>query len=211
MATLHILGHDDEPVPHRFSRQDRETPHLALVLPGLGYTCDMPLLYYTARQLRDLGADVLQVDYDYRRPASRALSDDEQTGRLLADATAAWRAGRAERAYEQVTLVGKSLGTLALAHLLAHERGGGQVRAIWFTPLWHEASVREQLLGARRPALVVIGTADPAYEAATAQAVRGEILVIEGAGHSLDIPGEVVRSVQALERVVRAVHAFLAR
>jgi len=54
-TTLPIRGYRDEAVPNHFQRQDDATDHLALVLPGFGYTCDMPLLYYTVGHLLDRG------------------------------------------------------------------------------------------------------------------------------------------------------------
>lgn len=36
-------------IPNTFLRQDVDTDHLAMVLPGLNYTCDMPLLFYAAQ------------------------------------------------------------------------------------------------------------------------------------------------------------------
>ena len=213
-VTISIRGYRDVPVPQRFLRQDHETSHLAMVLPGFGYTCDMPLLYYSVSHLLDLGADVLQVEYAYnQQPEYRALTADERTRWLLADVTAACRAGFTQRAYRRITLIGKSLGTRAMAHLLATEDALRQARAVWFTPLLQEDRVREHLLGAPQPALVVIGTADPHYDPATLAtvqaAIQGEVLVVEDAEHALEIPGDVVRSVRALERVMRAVQRFV--
>ena len=48
---LSILGHHGVPVPHTFYRQDDDTEHLAMILPGLGYSCDMPL--WTRRRRRN--------------------------------------------------------------------------------------------------------------------------------------------------------------
>src|SRR5579884_1063750 len=108
--TLDIRGYRDEPVPHTFWRQDEQARHVAILLPGVGYTCDMPLLYYPARLLLALGADVLRVEYVYgRRPDFAALSDAAQGRWLFADVAAACRAVQGGHSYEQVTLVGKSL------------------------------------------------------------------------------------------------------
>lgn len=213
-VTLPVRGYRDVPVPHRFFRQERETRHLGLLLPGLGYSCDMPLLYFSASHLLDLGADVLLVEYAYsRQPEYQALAPDERTRWLLADATAACRAGLAQRDYRQVTLVGKSLGTRAMPHLLATEDGLRQACTVWFTPLLQEAGVREYLLRAPRPALVAIGTVDPHYDPATLAAVRaaiqGEVVVVAEAEHALEVAGDVVRSVGALEQVMRAVQRFV--
>jgi hypothetical protein len=36
-------------IPNTFLRQETDTDHLALILPGLNYSCDMPLLYYSTQ------------------------------------------------------------------------------------------------------------------------------------------------------------------
>jgi hypothetical protein len=65
------------------------------------------------------GADVLCVEYDYYcKPAFRQASGAERDRWLFADATAALEAGLAQRTYEQIVLVGKSLDTLAMGHLI---------------------------------------------------------------------------------------------
>ncbi len=217
MATgksLAIEGYRGEPVPNTFLRQQGETVRLAILLPGLGYTCDMPLFYYAVKLLTAGGADLLAVEYAYNRRADfRDLPQSEQRRWLLADATAAYRAGLAQRAYEDVTLIGKSLGTLAMPHLLATADAFESVRAVWFTPLLSEDSVRQQLLGGREPKLVVIGIADPYYDPATLAGIQSatgrEVLVVEDADHSLQVPGDVVRSVQALEQAMRGVQRLI--
>jgi len=74
-----MTSDDDHPIPdNTFFWQEENTDHLALILPGLNYTCDMPLLYYTAQFLIADGADVLQVKYDYTQtPQSKTQSLDE--------------------------------------------------------------------------------------------------------------------------------------
>ena len=74
-TSLTINGYHGESVPNHLHRQETETDHLALVLPGFGYSCDMPLLYFTVNHLLEGGADVLQVEYQYNeRPDYRSLS-----------------------------------------------------------------------------------------------------------------------------------------
>jgi len=213
-TTLPIRGYRDEPVPNRFHRQDAETDHVALVLPGFGYSCDMPLLYFAVSHLLDRGADVLQVEYDYSRRADYRTHDpDERLRWLLADVTAAWRVALSQRPYQRFTLIGLSLGTRALPALLANEPRLRDARTIWFSPVWHEDAVGAHLHRGAHPALVVIGTADPAYDEALVASLRAgdgcEVLVVPDADHGgLEVPGDVVRSVQAVERAIRAVQRF---
>jgi len=71
ILSIPISGYNSTTVPNRFFQQTGAARTLAVVLPGLNYTCDMPLLYYPSRLLVEHGADVLQVQADYTlRPSS---------------------------------------------------------------------------------------------------------------------------------------------
>ncbi len=214
MESLNILGYRGEPVPHTFFRQETEVIHLAILLPGWNYTCDMPLLYYPLRLLVSSGADVLRVEYAYNvRPGFSQLSRAEQLNWLWADCGAACSAALAQRPYQQVTLVGKSLGTLAMGQLLTTDTRLARARAVWLTPLLRDDGLRAQIRSWGQPSLFVIGTADPNYDpdylAEVKEATRGEVVVIDGADHSLEINGDVLQSLRFLEEVMRAVQAFV--
>ncbi len=214
--TLEIAGYQDEPVANTFFQQEDETQHLAILLPGAGYTAHMPLIYYPMRLLLALGADVLRVEYLYLGRADyAALPPAERVRWLFADVTAAYRSAVAQGPYQQVTLVGKSLGTLAMGHLLITEGELPPAQAVWLTPLLWNDRLRAQIQQARPRSLFAIGTADPhyneAYLAELQAATHGDAVVIDGANHSLEIEGDVMQSLRALEQVMRAVQAFLER
>jgi predicted alpha/beta-hydrolase family hydrolase len=212
--TLSINGYLDQAVPHTFFKQEDETRHLAILLPGAGYTAHMPLLYYPMRLLLEMGADVLRVEYAYMgRAEYEALSPAERVRWVFADVTAACRTGLEQRVYQQVTLVGKSLGTMAMGYLLTTEATLAQAQAIWLTPLLWNDLLRAQIRQAKPRSLFVTGTADPHYSAehlAELQAATaGEAVVIEGANHSLEISGNLFASLQGMEQVIRALRGFL--
>jgi predicted alpha/beta-hydrolase family hydrolase len=123
-------------VPNRFLHTKGASDQLAVLLPGLGYTLDMPLFYYAENLLQERGWHVLRVEYAYNtRPEFQTLPKLERDRWILADTTAAWRAGLSQRTYERVVLIGKSLGTLAMGHLLTLADLPPNVGAVWLTPL----------------------------------------------------------------------------
>jgi hypothetical protein len=214
LERLDVIGYHDESVPHTFFRQEDETDHLAILVPGGRYTAHMPLLYYPMRLLLTLGADALRIEYAYMdRAEYQALPPAERMRWLFTDVTAASRAALAQRPYHQVTLVGKSLGTLAMGHLLTTENALQKAQAIWLTPLLWNDLWRSQVQRARPRSLFASGTADPHYDAAhlaeLQAATDGQAVLVEGANHSLEIEGDVMASLQALEQVVQAVQTFL--
>jgi hypothetical protein len=213
-TTLDIRGHRGQAVPNTFFAQESETHHLALVFPGLGYTAHMPVLYYPRRLLLERGADALLVEYDYRgRVDFRMPRDAERDHWFFDDVAAACAAGLKQRSYSRVTLVGKSLGTLAMGYLLAEEARLSRARCVWLTPLLRDDWLRAQMRRARGHSLVVIGTADSHYDLAYFEEVRlasgGESVVVQGADHSLEIEGDTVGSIRAMEQTVRMMQQFL--
>ena len=214
-TTLDIVGHRGLQVPNRLLRPHAAIDHLVVLLPGYGYTCDMPLFYYAENWALEVGADVLRVEYAYSRMPDYAVAPEpEQRRWLLTDAESAMGAALAEHPYRGVTLVGKSLGTAAVAHLLADGPAAPASRsAAWLTPMLAEATVRDGLLAFAGPSLVVIGTADPHHDPALfadlAARPGTDAVVVDGADHGLDIPGDPVASVQALGRYVAALVRFL--
>ena len=100
-----------------------------------------------------------------------------------------------------------------MGHLLTVEDLFGHARAIWLTPVLRSDGLRAQIKQWGQRSLFVIGTADPHYNEVFLDEIReatgGEILVIEGANHSLEIGGDVLKSLEAMEKVVRAIRAFV--
>ena len=214
-TTLTIQGYRGEAVPNRFQRPEGAIDHLAVLLPGFGYTLDMPLFYYAEHLLLERGWDVLRVEYAYNtRPEFQTLPEPERNRWLLADTTAAWRAGLGQRTYERVVLIGKSLGTLAMGHLLTMADLPPAAGAVWLTPLLTKERLRQQISQYGGPSLFVIGTADPHFEPVVLEqmqvATTGEAVVVNNADHGMDIPGDPIASVRGVERVVEALGRFLA-
>jgi predicted alpha/beta hydrolase len=213
-TTLDIRGHRGQAVPNTFFAQDSETHHLAIVFPGLGYTAHMPVLYYPRSLLLERGADALLVEYDYRgRVDFRMPRDPERDRWFFEDVAAACAAGLGQRPYSEITLVGKSLGTLAMGYLLTEDARLSRARCVWLTPLLRNDRLRAQIRRARGHSLFVIGTADSHYDPAYLEEVRlasgGGSVVIQGADHSVEIEGDTIGSICAVEQIIRAMQPFL--
>ena len=181
-----------------------------VLLPGMRYGTQAPLLWYARAAARAQGWSALEV--------VDALPDDEEPF--------AWARDRAERALDAVpgaggtggaagaggdgvavVVVGKSLASGAAGVVADRE-----LPAVWLTPLVREAPVAAGLLRATAPALLVGGGADPSWEAGVVPAVAGlEVLELPGLDHSLEAPGDVAASLRALGTVTDAVAGFLAR
>lgn len=215
---LTINGYGDQPVPNQFLRQRDETTTLAVLLPGQGYTADMPLFYYSEWIALEQGWDLLRVDYDYPALAYDASLDvrnqrlGERKQQLHTDVDAAFGAGLKQRSYETVVLIGKSLGTRAMAYLLSQQITQN-VWNIWLTPLIHEPEVREKIERYPGRTFVAIGDKDHFYDReylAELDASNGvDLVIVDGADHSMDISGDIFGSITEMGRLMSRLDAFL--
>ncbi len=208
---LDIFGYHQEPVPHTFFQQSQASSHVGIVFAGQNLTCQHPTLYYPTRELLLREADTLLVDYCLR-PAFSTFSGEQIKACVEADTIAAYQALFRERTYQQVTLIGKSLGTLAMGYLLLTVPQMPQVRAIWLTPLLKRLELRTQIQQVHPRSLFIIGTEDPHYDAAQLrelkQVTQGETLVIEGADHLLEVPGGIIPSLHVMEQIMQTIQRF---
>ncbi len=210
---IELLGYRNQPIPNTFIRSEKETKKLAIIFPGLGYTCAMPLLYYTAAILKGLGFDVLLVEYKYLRSFA-ALSEAEQRECISSDAKAAYETAISQRRYHEVVLVGKSIGTLAMSCALENQTIPLNTKLIWFTPLLKDEYVYANIKACKLKSLFLIGSEDPHFTAEAAKSLAGmkqnKVIVVEDANHSLEVEGkDVAHNISMLHTIVKHVADFL--
>jgi len=212
IGNLVIAGQRGEPVPNRFLRQAGAANELAVILPGLNYTCDMPLLYYPTRLLMERGADVLQLHADYTAPAFQSRSRLEQVAQLGQEAREAIKAGWAQRAYSRLVLIGKSIGTLGLAYLVTQASYAGAT-TIWLTPLLRQPWLVQSAMQCSGPALFVAGGGDATYDPVALNMIQdanhAQALILEQANHSLEIPGDPSGSIRLMGKIIDVMGRFL--
>ncbi|WP_432545707.1 alpha/beta hydrolase [Kineococcus sp. SYSU DK004] len=161
----------------------------ATVLPGRGYTCDGPLLHHLRLLLRQRGWTVRTVRWTTPPTPQELLG-------LAPDLLDGVRA-------RTHLVVAKSLSTRLLP--AAVERG---LPGVWLTPLLREPGVRGAARSAA-PALLVGGSADPHWDGDAARRSGRRVLEVEGADHSVEVPGDAAATARALRAVVAAAAGFL--
>jgi hypothetical protein len=167
-----------------------------VVLPGVRYFSQAPLLWFASEAAQARGWSVLEL-------SERAPGDQEPF---------AWMRDRAERAIDAasadtVAVIGKSLGSAA-APLVA-ERA---LPAVWLTPLLIRPDVVSALASSSAPALLVGSTADPTWS--DGEQPRGdsiEVVEFDGLDHSLQVEGDPLASLDVLRQVTERIGDFLAR
>ena len=212
LHSLDIAGYKNQPVPNTLFVQPGPTRHLGIILPGYRYPVEMPPLYYAGRVLLDQGADLLRVEYAYFRTDFLEHPEVEQDRWIAEDVFAACEAALSRRSYEKITLVGKSIGTIAMGHLLA-DAVFQQATCIWLTPLLTVVWLCSRIEQAHPRSLFVLGTADTFYQQDILRQLEhvtsGRSLLIEGANHALEMPGNVPKSLIVLDQIVQALQEFL--
>lgn len=188
-----------------FITQDSPSEKLLIMLPGRGYTCDHPVLYYLRRAAVQQGYDVLSVQYGFQ--TSGVDLNAENVAYLQHDVHQA--AGQAlARGYKRVCVAGKSLGT-PLAAELARSRTQEAVSLLLLTPIGGAM----QGLGSI-PTLAIIGTADALYNAEEVAAYQNHPTirwkVFDDLNHSLEVPHDWEASLAVLSEVIRACADFIA-
>jgi len=211
MEELELHGHGGMPLPCVLHG---EAEPCALVLPGagrsenrVGGTPARPDLHLVRALLQEQGRSVLEVWWD------TATLDREQPDAWLLDNARAALEGVRARGREPALLVGRSLGTMALAALRASEPELARLPSVWVAPLLHREIVRESLLhgGGRR--FVLCGERDEAYDPGVATLLhrRGaDVVVLEHADHGLDC-GDAPATARALAGALERLRDFLDR
>ncbi|MHA2397235.1 MAG: hypothetical protein ACXAC0_11075 [Candidatus Thorarchaeota archaeon] len=162
---LTIKGYNGRSLKNTLFRHSTDTQKVAIIFPGLAYNSQMPLLHYTIETIIDSGLNVLTVDYDYsNNPEFLNQSQTVRSDWLIEDVEAALKVITDEENQEVVCLVGKSLGTLALGHLLETREDLRDAKTIWLTPLIKNPELLEQMLAYMKDAILVIGAKDPHYD-----------------------------------------------
>lgn len=211
---LDIKGYSGKKLKNNFFRQLDETRKIALVFPGLAYNSTMPLLHYSIQSILATGINVLTVDYDYsNNPKFLKQSLRNRSDWLTGDVEAALKFVTKEENQKVVCLTGKSLGTLALGHLLEKHENLRDAKTIWLTPLIKNPELMEQMLSYMKDAIMVIGTSDSQYDIEIIDRLNANTLlggiVVDGADHSLEIQGDVTKSLRVLMQIVTIIQQFL--
>ncbi|MEV1288333.1 alpha/beta hydrolase [Micromonospora sp. NPDC049679] len=165
----------------------------AVLIPGRGYTVREPLFAYVAELLRRRRLHAHGIEWEVPQDLAEAERGP-------------WVQRQAAAAIDERTalLVGKSLGTLAAP--VATER---RLPAVWLTPLLRYPGLAEAFERSEAPFLLVGGTADPSWDAATARRLTPHVLEIPHGDHGLLVPGPMARSADALGQVCTAIEQFL--
>ena len=182
---------------------------LAVFFPGIGYTADKPLLYYSRKLALKAGYTVRVLNYGGFPPKIEGDKDRmmrsfeialEQAERMLGDLDLT--------SFEDIVFVGKSIGTIAAAAIASKSPAKAKIRFVLYTPL------RETFDFSLTDAIAFTGSDDQwtGRENSPVPALCKErgipCTIIEGGNHSLEC-GDPESDVRNLERILAETEAYL--
>lgn len=186
---------------------DNESDTLCVLLPGIAYLLDRSYLDYSKQLACELGFDVLEIEYGFQT-AKASFSVPEQFD-IIVQETIQVVTSRLEKDYKKIVIIGKSIGTCVQILLNKHLEGQALTN-IYISPIDKTVG-----LGLTTDAFVITSSSDPllspeSFETLTH--VPGIMLTnVEGANHALDLPGNILGTIDALKNYIADAHAFLVK
>ena len=180
---------------------------LAVFFPGIGYTLDKPLMYYSRRLAVDAGYEILILPYFGFPQNSRGDRNKmtESCKLALAQATE-MLSGTELSEYDSILFVGKSIGTVVAAEIASNSSVLDRIHFVLYTPL------EETFAFSANNAIVFTGDADPWVESGTVPALCKKqgipCHVIRDANHSLET-GHVLKDIEIMKKIMRKTRNFI--
>ena len=185
----------------------KEARNIAVFFPGIGYTCDKPLLYYSEKLVRELGYEAVRVPYGNFPPNVKGdaakmyqcfVSAREQAEDILS--------GIDWSQYQDILFFSKSVGTVvALSYAVEH---GLHARQVLYTPLEETFRFPTEPSGT----IVFHGTGDPWARTEEIKRICEEkglaLYLTPKANHSLEC-GKVRRDLRTIREVMETVEEFV--
>jgi phosphoglycolate phosphatase len=179
---------------------------IAIYVPGIGYHCDKPLLYYGRNIARELGYENdRKVNYTFQGGNIRGNHEKMQEAYEILYAQAeAELADIVWEQYDYILFISKSIGTI-IAASYAKKHGLEQAKHILYTPLAQTFSF------APKDAAAFIGDADPWSDVSEIMQLSEKekipLTVYENCNHSLEC-GDTLKNLEILKDVMQKTREY---
>lgn len=181
---------------------------LAVLFPGIGYTCDKPLLYYAGKLALNYGYELKRVEYgnfpsgvkgDREKMKAAFESAFAQTEEILRDVNFGQ--------YEDALFISKSVGTIVAA--CYRQKYHIACRSISFTPLAETFAFVE----AASVGIMFHGTNDPWVKDSSViregcERIGQPLYITENGNHSLET-GNVALDIENLHKIMEQVENYI--
>lgn len=214
ISELKIRGFDHKNLPNKLTEPDKSNGWLAVILPGVGYTMDMPVMYMIRGILVSLGCTTLNINPHSNAPEFEALNDFNKFEWLGFDAKSGIKAGLATGDYKGVILVGKSLGTMAISQAVEYAEAQKPTLIGWITPIFRFPVVAETCRYSNSKQFVLGGGADQSLNPSKLKVILEKNPNVTGytipeADHALEIPKQGIERYSGLIKGLGVFEEFI--
>lgn len=184
---------------------NQKSTTLVVLLPGIGYTVDRPLMDYSKKLALESGYDVIPIEYGFQI-ARKTLKPQEEFKYIKKESMDILKSVL-NKNYKKIIFISKSIGTIVHT-LLCNEVNNYEVKNIYLTPVNETMKV-----GIKENSLVITGTSDPLINKEKIEEIRKiagvNIIEVKNGDHSLNIKGDILNSVEVLYKVIGAEKEYL--
>lgn len=177
-------------------RNQNSTQKLMVLFPGMGYTCDKPLLHYAKAYGFLYGYDILCINYGKMTfDKSKVLSSIAPAYEIAKEALNMINITN----YEKIIFISKSLGTVVAGQL--SKEYAMDIQNIFLTPLKETIPYMEN-----NEDVTISGDHDPMLSSDDLQLIQEQPItsfVFPNANHSLEMEKNPVQSIDYLHQVAK--------
>ena len=182
---------------------------LAVIFPGIGYTADKPLLYYSRKLAERAGYEIRTIPFhDFPKKAKGDAEKLRRSCELACKQAAEYLKDTDLESYDDVLFIGKSIGTVAAADIAAHCSPSAHIRFVLYTPL------EETFSYSISDAVLFTGSADPWTGGKKSRIAKLcaqhaiPCVVIPDANHSLET-ADPVKDIHNLQQIMEQTDSFI--
>lgn len=183
---------------------ERATNRVALLVPGLKYSAERPLLHFAGAVFERHGWITREIKWAEQPPERDGQDFPDWFARSRSFVQAHIGQILERETAPRIALVGKSMGAFAAG--LAADRS---LPGIWLTPLLRDWRLQADLRRATAPFLLVGSTADPSWDSEVAHSFDQPCYEAQDADHSMETVDDPVHSADILRHVTAAMDAFV--
>lgn len=138
---------------------------LAIIFPGVGYTCTKPLLYYTASMAAERGYEIIRLDYgqDIHTFHGRTPAELEPIIKLAIKRTLPQLENVPFSEYDDIIFISKSIGTTIACQLETALQLKGKVHQFLMTPIPSTLRYLSDINGSSSPEPLIHTCRSPRY------------------------------------------------
>ena len=178
---------------------------LAVLLPGIGYHKDKPLLYFARKLVQSKGYETIDVEY---HDLPQKIKGDKAMMKKAAEIAISQTCEQLENvdfaSYEKVLFIGKSIGTVVVAKYVSDHNI--EAKQVWYTP------VEATFTFGTEDAVAFIGDDDPWSDLskvkAAADDARINLTIYPGCNHSLE-SADVEKNLEFLQDVIHKTAVYI--